>query len=118
MSLRGSSSLLIISNFVKLGRADDELLASEPVRWLVEHTRPFAETYVALGERRGQTILHEDIAIARVSDLSLKVAIEKALGQHVASLKNDFIAFPRGRLAEVQRVVKKSGHVVKEIVAK
>lgn len=114
----GNRSLLITPNFLKLGRADDELLASEPVQWLVEHTKPFAETYVALGERRGQTILHEDVAIARVSDLSLKVAIEKALGQNVVSLKNDFIAFPRGRLAEVQRVVKKSGHVVKEIVAK
>ncbi|HUG70138.1 MAG TPA: hypothetical protein VMM76_20480 [Pirellulaceae bacterium] len=114
----GNGSLLITPNFVKLGRADDELLASEPVQWLVEHTKPFAEMYVLLSERRGQTILHEDVALARVSDLSLKVAIEKALGQNVVLLKNDFIAFPRGRWAEVQRVVKKSGHVVKEIVAK
>ncbi len=118
LSPGGNSSLLITPSFLKLGRADDELLASEPVQWLVEHTKPFAETYVLLGERRGQTILHEDVAIARVSDLSLKVAIEKALGQNVVSLKNDFIAFPRGRWADVQRVVKKSGHVVKEIVAK
>ena len=114
----GNRSLLITPSFLKLGRADDELLASEPVQWLVEHTKPFAETCVALAERRGQTILHEDVAIARVSDLSLKVAIQTALGQNVVSLKNDFIAFPHGRLAEVQRVVKKSGHVVKEIVAK
>jgi hypothetical protein len=33
-------------------------------------------------------------------------------------LKNDFIAFPRGLLADVERVVKKSGHVVKEVAAK
>ncbi|MEO8498226.1 MAG: hypothetical protein ABI614_24435, partial [Planctomycetota bacterium] len=79
----GSHSLLITPSFLKLGRASDELLSSQPVQWLVEHTRPFAETSVALGERRGQTILHEDVAIARVSDLSLKVAIEKALGSHV-----------------------------------
>jgi hypothetical protein len=114
----GNSSLLIAPNLVKLGRAGDELLASEPVQWLVEHTKPFAETYVALGERRGQTILHDDVAIARVSDLSLKVAIQKALGPNVVILKNDFIVFPGGRLEQVQRVVKKSGHVVKEIAAK
>ncbi len=57
-----------------------------------------------LSERRGKTILHENLTIARVSDLSLKVAIEKALGNNLVSLKNDFVAFPRGLLDEVQRV--------------
>ncbi|MDP7304759.1 MAG: hypothetical protein QGG09_16760, partial [Pirellulaceae bacterium] len=111
-------SLLLTPNFVKLGRADDNLLATEAVQWLVEHTQPFAEAYVALSERRGKTILHEGVTIARVSDLSLKVAIEKALGRNVVSLKNDFIAFPLGFFPDVQRVVKKSGHVVKEVAAK
>jgi hypothetical protein len=73
---------------------------------------------VTFDERRGKTILHEGVTIARVSDLSLKVAIEKALGSNVVSLKNDFIAFPRGLLGDVERVVKKSGHVVKEAAAK
>ncbi len=112
------STLLITPNFVKLGRADDNLLAAEPVAWLVEHTQPFAEAYVALGERRGKTILHENVCVARISDLSLKVAVEKALGSNLVSLQNDFIAFPKGSLGEVRRVVKKSGHVVKEVSAK
>ncbi|HJN09791.1 MAG TPA: hypothetical protein QF564_13950 [Pirellulaceae bacterium] len=118
LSPGGNGSLLLTPNFVKLGRADDNLLATEAVQWLVEHTQPFAEAYVALSERRGKTILHEGVTIARVSDLSLKVAIEKALGRNVVSLKNDFIAFPLGFLPDVQRVVKKSGHVVKEVAAK
>jgi len=113
-----SHSLLITPNFVKLGNADDTLLASAAVQWLVQHTPAFAETYVVLCERRGKTILHEGVTIARVSDLSLKVAIEKALGSNVVSLKNEFIAFPHGFLASVQRVVKKSGFVVKEVTAK
>jgi hypothetical protein len=50
--------------------------------------------------------------------LSLKVAIEKVLGANLVSLKNDFVAFPCGLLDDVQRVVKKSGHVVKEVAAK
>ena len=118
LSPGGSHSLLLTPNFVKLGNADDTLLASEVVQWLVEHTPAFAEAYVALSERRGQTIIHEGLMIARVSDLSLKVAIEKALGSNVVSLKNEFIAFPHGFLASVQRVVKKSGFVVKEVTAK
>lgn len=113
-----SSSLLLEPNFVKLGRADDELLAAEPVAWLVEHTQPFAEAYVKLGELRGKTILHENLYVARVSDLSLKVALEKALGNNLVSLKNEFVAFPCGLLDDVRRVVKKSGHVIKEVTAK
>jgi hypothetical protein len=118
LSPAGGHSLLLTPNFVKLGRADDKLLATEAVQWLVEHTPPFAEARVTLDERRGKTILHEGVTIARVSDLSLKVAIEKKLGSNVVSLKNDFIAFPCGLLADVERVVKKSGHVVKEVTAK
>ena len=112
------STLLLTPNFVKLGRANDELLTSEAVQWLVEQTQAFAEAYVNLSERRGKTILHESLYVARVSDLSLKVSIEKALGDNLVSLKNDFVAFPRGLLDDVRRVVKKSGHVVKEVAAK
>ena len=60
----GRQSLLLTPNFVKLGRADDELLASEPVQWLVEQTQPFAEAFVKLSDRRGKTILHENLYIA------------------------------------------------------
>jgi hypothetical protein len=114
----GKAALLATPNFVKLGRADDQLLATESVAWLIEQSQPFADAFVKLSERRGKTVLHEDVTIARVSDLSLKVAIERALGSNLVSLKNDFVAFPLGLLDEVRRVVKKSGHVVKEIAAK
>jgi len=112
------NALLLTPNFVKLGRAHDRTLEAESVQWLVEQTQPFAETFVTLTERRGKTILHENLLIARVSDLSLKVAIEKALGNNLVSLKNDFVAFPYDSLKDVERVVKKSGHVVKEVAAK
>jgi hypothetical protein len=111
-------ALLLTPNFVKLGRANDALLEAEAVQWLVRQTRSFAEAHVSLMDRRGKTILHENLYVARVSDLSLKVAIEKALGDNLVSLKNDFVAFPCGLLNDVQRVVKKSGHVVKEVAAK
>ena len=113
-----NNRLLLTPNFVKLGRADDKLLAAEAVQWLVEQTQPFAEAHLRLSERRGKTILHECITIARVSDLSLKVAIKKALGDNLVTLQNDFVAFPRGLFDDVRRVVKNTGHVVKEVAAK
>jgi len=113
-----NGTLLLTPNFVKLGRADDGRLASAAIQWLLEQTPVFADVYVKLGERRGKTILHEGVCIAKISDLSLKVSIKKTLGNNFVSLKNDFVAFPRGSLDDVRRVVKKSGHVVKEVGAK
>ena len=113
----GNNTLLLTPNFIKLGRAEDDLLAAEAVQWLVAHSPPFAQAFANLRARRGKTILHDNVAIARVSDLSLKVAIEKALGTNLVALENDFIAFPPGSLDDVRRVVKQSGHVVKEVAA-
>ena len=115
--LLGRGTLLVAPNFIKLGRADATLLDSEPVAWLIAQAPTFADAMVTLHEKRGKTVLHENITVARVSDLSLKVAIEKTLGSDLVSLKNDFVAFPSGLLDEVRRVVKKSGHVVKESAA-
>ncbi len=109
------AKLLLTPNFFKLGRSNDGQLASGTICWLLEQTRSFAEASVRLSERRGKTILHENVYVAKVSDLSLQVAIKKALGPNFVVLKNDFVAFPHGLLGDVQRVVKKSGHVIKEV---
>ena len=111
-------TLLVAPNFAKLGRADDGLLTTEAVQWLVEKTKPFADAFVKMEARRGKTILHDNLLVARITDLSLTVAIQKALGKNLVSLKQDFVAFPYESIDTVRRVVRKSGHVVKEVTAK
>ena len=59
--------------------------------------------------------MHENLSVARVGDLALKVALEKALGNRIVSLGEDSIAFPQEAVAEVKRIVAKMGHVVKEV---
>jgi hypothetical protein len=111
----GPPGLLLSPSLVRLGRANDELLATEEAAWLFRHSPLFQQAGEVRAGRRGRTVLHDDILIARVTDLSLKVALEKALGEQWASLKNDYVAFPRGALGDVQRIVRKSGHVIKEV---
>ena len=48
--------------------------------------------------------------------MSLRVALEKALGSRIVVLGDEFIAFPCGAVAEVKRLVAQMGHVVKEVV--
>jgi hypothetical protein len=111
----GRAVLLLTPNLVKLGRTGDNLESLAPADWLEKHSPEFRQAFETCRRRRGKTILHENLAVARVGDLTLKVAIERALGVHGVPLGDEFIAFPRGLLGEVERVVAKSGHVVKEV---
>jgi hypothetical protein len=119
----GQPLLLITPNLVKLGRttdlragADRSAGAALPLAdWLQTNARAFQQAFETVRERRGKTILHEKLSVARVSDLSLKVALEKALAGRIVSLGEEFLAFPSGAVAEVKRLVAQMGHVVKEV---
>jgi hypothetical protein len=134
--------LLVAPNLVKLGRsADNEASAAsapsikepalfpaqrskpetKPVAslpladWLQKNAPAFHQAFETVRQRRGKTILHENLAVARVSDLSLKVALEKALGKRIVPLGEEFLAFPSAAVAEVERLVAHLGHVVKRV---
>ena len=110
----GRPVLLITPNLVKLGRAADAILALPLADWLQKNSPAFRQAIETLRQRRGKTIVHENLSVARVGDLALKVALEKALGDRIISLGEDSIAFPQEAVAEVKRIVTKLGHVVKE----
>jgi hypothetical protein len=111
--------LLVTPNLVKLGRTAEAISgasAALPVGdWLQKNAPAFHQAFATVRQRRGKTILHENLSVARVGDLSLKVALEKALGNRVVSLGEEYIAFPTGAVAEVTRLVAQMGHVVKVV---
>jgi hypothetical protein len=107
--------LLVTPNLVKLGRTTDMVAALPLADWLQKNARAFHEAFETVRQRRGKTILHENLSVARVSDLSLKVALEKALGRRIVPMGEEFLAFPSGAVAEVKRLVAQMGHVVKEV---
>ena len=59
----------------------------------------------------------ENLLLARVSDLSLKVMLENRFGEpgQLVSLSREFVAFPNELLPEIKSCLKKSGHVVKSL---
>jgi hypothetical protein len=111
----GRTLLLVTPNLVKLGRAADTVAALPLADWLQKNAPAFHQAFETVRQRRGKTILHENLSVARVGDLSLKVALEKALGSRIVPLGEEFLAFPTGAVAEVKRLVAQMGHVVKEV---
>jgi hypothetical protein len=110
-----AGALLLTPNFQRIARADHDALTSDLATWLFQHAACFQQVHQLFLERRGKTVLHQNLMIAQVTDLSLRIALEKSLGERWISLKNDFVVFPREALGDVQRLVKKLGHVIKEV---
>jgi hypothetical protein len=107
--------LLVTPNLVKLGRATETVAALPLFDWLQKNAKAFHQAFETVRQRRGKTILHENLSVARVCDLSLKVALEKALGGRIVPLGEEFVAFPSEEVAGVKRLVAQMGHVVKEV---
>jgi hypothetical protein len=115
----GERSLLLVTpNLVKLGRTADTVAALPLADWLRKNAPAFQRAFETVRQRQGKPILHENLSIARVGDLSLKVALERALGNRIVALGEEFIAFPSGAVAEVKRLVAQMGHVVKEVTVR
>lgn len=101
-------------SLVKISHAPAEIMADPMIGWLREH-KAFRSTFETVKERKGKLIVHENLLLARVSDLSLKTMLEKNFsgpGQLVA-LSSEFVAFPTGLLSKIQSWMKKSGHLIK-----
>jgi hypothetical protein len=111
----GRPFLLVKPNLIKLGRMADTVAALPLADWLQKNAPAFHQAFETVRQRRGKAILHENLSVARVTDLSLKVALEKALGNRIVVLSEEFVAFPSGTVADVIRLVTQMGHVVKEV---
>ncbi len=111
-------TLLATPNLIKLGRALPALRDTPLAAWLCTNEPSFREAFETMTARWGKHLLHEDLLLAQIKDLGLKMQLQKSwLGQHIVALPNDFIAFPRGWASELEKIVKKAGYVIKTVKA-
>lgn len=109
--------LLASPSSVKLGRATPQQRESAISRWLAENIPAFGKAFQNVNAQWGKTIIHENLLVARVRDLSLRVQLERELKDKLILLNENFIAFPLESRASVEKVLKKTGFVVKTIKA-
>jgi len=100
---------------IKLGRATPQQHNSPLSIWLAKHVPAFDKTLSAVNEKWGRTILHENLLIARVRDLNLRVQLERELAGNLVLLDEQFIAFPSDFRSTVERTLKKTGFVAKTV---
>lgn len=111
-----NSNLRATASLIKIGNALMTVRKKSVFAWLGKHSSDF-HTAIEIAEKRwGKQIIHENLMIARVKDLSLKVQIENSFtdSRSLISLPDDYIAFPSDLLPQLQKLVEMSGHVIKK----
>ena len=105
------------ANLSKFGNAPDRLRQHELTVWLRDNASEFQQMMALVDERWGKQIVHDNLFVARVRDISLKVRLQQAFPdpKQLIMLSNEFVAFPRGLLSDVEKVVKKTGNVIKTV---
>ncbi len=102
-----NSRLMFFPDFIKIGRAADRIRLHPLFQWLKNSSQGFKKTIETIDKRRGKQIVHENLLIARISDLSLKVSIEKNFPDpgKLVSLSEEYIAFTKGILQDIEKIV-------------
>jgi hypothetical protein len=105
--------LRALPSLIDLGHSLPVQRQSPLSQWLANNIPAFGDALAVACERWGKTLFHENLLFARVRDLSLRIQLERELGQKIVVLSDHFIAFPLNSRSAVEKVLKKSGFVVK-----
>jgi len=111
--------LLAQPDLVLISYASKQMASSPVLNWLQKNHKLFGQIVATIKKREGKTIVHDNLMIAAVNDLSLRVLLEKkfSVSKQVVTLSDKFISFPLNLLPEIEKIVIKSGHAVKYVDA-
>ena len=112
-----NGQLVATPNEVKLGRTVPEKRESALGVWLATQIPGFGKVFETIAENWGKTILHSNLLIACVKDLSLRIQLERGLGNDLILLSKEFVAFPAQARQTAEKIVAKGGFVVKTVQA-
>lgn len=99
-----------------LVRAGESLsLQTTPfVEWLIQHVPAFAKTWKTAQKRWGKRIIHHNLLIACITDLTLRIQLERGLkSDEFLVLSDEYVAFAPKAINKVKRIVEQAGHVIK-----
>ena len=113
----GGTDLIMAPDLLRMGQALEVVRDQPLVQWLREKAPNFRQALETVEARWGKQIVHQNLVIAQVRDLGLKVQLERTFSdpQKVIFLPDDYLAFPPNLLPQIERLITKSGHVIKRV---
>lgn len=104
-------------DLVNMSSFSADILAHPLIVWLKENAPTYKTAFATFQKKYGKEIIHGQLLVAKITDLNLRVLVEKGLqkAEQIVVLSDEFIAFPIGALDLVERIVAKSGNVIKRV---
>jgi len=107
--------LILKPNLIKLSHTTREARENPLATWLQQYSPIFAQAFQKVQEQWGKLLVHQQLLYAQVSDLSLRVTLEKNFDDgSILFLPDGWMAFPPNLLSKIDTVVNRSGHVIKK----
>ena len=111
----GDSRLQISPDLIAIGNAPTHIRNHPQTLWLRNNSSLFREVLEKVDKTWGKLVIHENLLVARIKDLSLLVKLQRSFPDQVKPLSKNFIAFPRDVVPEIQKLVEGSGYVIKTV---
>lgn len=108
-----ANHLRAIPSIAKIGEAPPTRIQQPLIDWLAQHSAAFQKALETAEKRWGKVLVHENVMVARVTDLSLRVKVQKAFEQQVVLIGEEWLVFPVSLTGEMEKMIKKAGHVIK-----
>ncbi|HMA84016.1 MAG TPA: hypothetical protein VKP59_07300 [Candidatus Thermoplasmatota archaeon] len=106
--------LQITPDIIGIGNMPHSFLTNEMVVWLKRNSTVFRNTFDLVDKRKGKRIVHDNLLVAEISDISLFVKLVKSFSStDLIKVSDEVVAFPKGLLPDITHFVKKNGFVVK-----
>lgn len=107
--------LFVSFKFADLMKMDTNFLESPLLCWMSQQSAMLAQQIKEIQIKHGKVLLHKNILVAKINDLRLKAHIIKACEKEkdIIFLPNDFLAFPKTKKPELEKLIKKVGYAIK-----
>ncbi len=111
------SRLQISPDLIATGNAPLNVRNHPQTQWLKHNSALFRAVLEKVDENWGKIIIHDNLMVARVSDVALMVKLQQSFHDHkkVIPLAKEFIAFPCEAFPEIRSFVERSGYVIKTV---
>lgn len=107
-------NLIAKPNIINLGKVSHE---HPVIEWLIKNSILYKNIADIIKKKCKKQIIHNNLMIARIDDLSLMVEIKKAFNdpRKIIVLSDNYIAFPKNCIGEMESLVNKSGNIIKRV---
>lgn len=114
MAILGSQ-LQISPDLIAIGNAQSNIRNHPLTLWLSNISSLFRDVIEKVDKKWGKLVIHENLLVARIMDLSLVVKLQRSFPDQIKPITKNVIAFPRDSLPEIQKLVAGAGYVIKTV---